>query len=125
MTNDVEFLIFTGRLEVRCNGIELCVGGPGRAGGKCFTSLPQLALAEIIRSVYEVQFVLDVGALKEVSKPLALSSGVAGKVENDRNSPRQEIPDVKRQDTSHSSGALHEILDASDLAGIQSAKEFV
>ena len=125
MTNDVEFLIFTGRLEVRRDCIELSVRGPGRAGGKCFASLPQLALTEIIRSVYEVQFVLDVGALKEFSKPLTLSWGVAGKVEDDRNSPRQEIPDVKRQDTSHSSRALDEVLEASDLAGIQRAKEFV
>ena len=125
MTNDVEILVFGGRLEVRGDCIELSVRGPGGARGQSFASVSQLALTEIIRSVDEVQFMLDVGALEELSKPLTLSSGVAGKIEDHRNPPRQEILDVKRQRISHSSGALDEVLDASDLAGIQSIKEFV
>jgi hypothetical protein len=68
-----------------------------------------LALTEIIRNVYEVQLVLDAGALTEPSKPLALNSRVARKVEDDRDAPRQEILDVKRQDISHSSGVLDEV----------------
>ena len=82
MTNDVEILIFSGRLEVRCDCIELSVRGPGRARGQSFASLSQLALTEIIRSVYEVQLMRDVGALKELPKPLTLSSGIARKIED-------------------------------------------
>ncbi len=125
MANDVEHLVVGGRLEVRCDCIELGVRGPSSACGQTFASLSQLALTEIIRSVYEVQFVLDVGALKKLSKPLTLSSGIPGKVEDDRDSTRQEIPDVRRQGVSEPSGALGEIVDGSDLTGIQSTKEFV
>ena len=82
MTNDVEILIFSGRLKVRRDCIELSVRGPSRARGQGFASLSQLALTEIISSVYEVQFMLDAGALKELSKPLTLSSGVAGEIED-------------------------------------------
>jgi len=125
MANDVEHLVVGGRLEVRCDCIELGVRGPSSACGQTFASLSQLALTEIIRSVYEVQFVLDVGALKKLSKPLTLSSGIPGKVEDDRDSTRQEIPDVRRQGVSELSGVLGEIVDGSDLTGIQSTKEFV
>ena len=82
MTNDVELLIFSGHLEIRCDCIELSVRGPGRARGQTFASVSQLALAELIGSVDEVQLMLDVGALEERSKPLTLSSGVAGKIED-------------------------------------------
>jgi hypothetical protein len=88
-------LIFSGHLEVRRDRIELSVRGPGGARGQTCASLPQLALAEIIRSIDEVQLMLDVGALEELSKPPTLRSGIAGKIEDDRNSPRQEIPDMK------------------------------
>ena len=82
MTNDVEVLVFGRRLEVRRDRIELSVRGPGRARGQTFAPVSQLALAEIIGSVDEVQLMLDVGALEELSKPLTLSSGVAGKIED-------------------------------------------
>ena len=82
MTNDVELLIVSGRLEIRRDCIELSVRGPGRARGQSFASLSQLALTEIIRSVYEVQFMRDVGALEELTKPLTLSSGIARKIED-------------------------------------------
>ena len=93
MTNDIELLILSRRLEIGCDCIELSFLSPSGAGRQGFASLPQLTLTEIIGSVYEVQFVFDVGALKEPSKPLALRPSVAGKVEDDRHAPRQEIPD--------------------------------
>ena len=82
MTNEVESLIFSGRLEVRRDRIELSVRGPGGARGQSFASLPQLALTELIGSVDEVQFMLDAGALEELSKPPTLRSGIAGKIED-------------------------------------------
>lgn len=125
MTNDVEVLILSGRLEIGGDCIELSFRGPGGAGRQRFASLPQLTLAEIIGSVYEVQLVFDVGALNEPSKPLALRPSVAGKVEDDRHSPRQEILDEARQGGSHSGGAFDEVLDAENFVGIQCVEEFV
>src|SRR5450755_2407508 len=87
MSYDVEPLVLGWRLEVGSDRIELSVRSPGRAGGQRLAPLPQLELAESIRSVYEVQLVLDAGALKKPSKPLALGSSVAGKVEDDRDTP--------------------------------------
>jgi len=125
MTNDIEFFIISGCLKIRCDCIELGVCGPGGTSRESFASLSQLAFTEIIRHIDEVQFMLDVGAFNDLSKPLTLISSVARKIEDHRNPPRQEILDVKRQRISHSSGALDEVLDASDLAWIQSIKEFV
>jgi hypothetical protein len=95
MTNDVELFIFSGRLEIHCDCIELDVRGPGRAGGQICASLSQLAPTEIIGGVDEVQFMLDVDALDDPSKPLTLNARVARKVEDHRNPTRQEILDVK------------------------------
>jgi hypothetical protein len=50
--------------------IEFGVRRPGRAGGQGCASLPQLALAEIVRNVDEVKFVFDAGAFEELPEPL-------------------------------------------------------
>ena len=83
MTNDGEVFFVGGCLEVRRDGIEVGVRGPGRARGQPCASLSQLTLAELVRSVDEMQFMLGVRALEEFPEPLTLSSGIAGKVEND------------------------------------------
>ena len=82
MTNDVELFIFSRRLKVRCDCIELNVCGPSRAGRQSCASLSQLAFTEIIRRVDEVQLVFDVGAFKDLSKPLTLNSSVSRKIED-------------------------------------------
>ena len=95
MSYDVEPLVLGWRLEVRSDRIELSVRSPGRPGRQRPAPLPQLELTESIGSVYEVQLVRNAGALKKLPKPLPLGPGVTRKVENDCDTPRQELMNVK------------------------------
>jgi hypothetical protein len=125
MFYDVEPLVLSGRLEVRSDCIEFSVRSPGRPGRQSFAPLPQLELTEIIGSVYEVQLVRNACALKKLPKPLALGSSVTRKVENDSDTPRQEIQNMGRQGISHSARVLDEALNIPNLPGIQSIKELI
>ena len=83
VSNDIEVLIIRGRLKIRCDCIELGIlRSPGRANRESCASLSQLAFTEIIRHVDEVEFMLDVCAFNDLSKPLPLNSSVARKVED-------------------------------------------
>src|SRR5947207_2625719 len=119
MTNDIEFFIFTGGLKVRCDCIELNVCGPSSTGRQSCASVSQLAFTEFIRRIDEVQFMFDVGAFKDLSKPLTLNSSVSRKIEDHRKPTRQEILDMRRQSLSQTSRVLDEIRDSQNFAMAQ------
>ena len=125
MTNDVESLIFGRFLKVHRDGIELGIRRPGRAGGQTCASLFQLALAEIIGCINEVQFMINLRAFKYLSKPLTLNPRVTQKIEDHRNPVGQEVLDVTGQRISEATRAPDEIRDDQNFAGIEIFQELV
>src|SRR6476646_9011724 len=90
VTDDVERFIARWRLEIESNGVELRICRPRRAGRQVLRSVLELTLAQFIRRVDEVQLVLDMRALEHFPEPGPLHARVARKVENDRNTLRQD-----------------------------------
>lgn len=89
LAHDTEAFIVAGRLKVRRDRIEFRIGCPRRATRERFAALSELTFTEVVRSVDVVQFVLNVGAFKQLPKPLSLISSVARKIEDNRNGARQ------------------------------------
>src|SRR5215475_7630702 len=72
MPDDVEVFIHRRRLEVRGDRFELRIGGPRRASRQALAPQPELALAQGVGRVDEVQLVADVHALQDSTEPCAL-----------------------------------------------------
>jgi len=85
----------------------------------------ELTLARGIRRVDEVQFVLDVRALEELPEPRTLRLCVAGKVEYDGKTLRQNGADVRGGGVLQPRGAIDEPGHVGDLAGKEMIQELV
>src|SRR5688572_33027644 len=64
MADDFEAFLLRWRLEVRGHGIEIRIRGPRRVRRQVPAAMFELTLAEVVRRVYEVQLMLDTGALE-------------------------------------------------------------
>src|SRR5262245_18832037 len=72
VADDVEPLICRWRVEICRDGFELCLRGPGSALRQMLGSFLKLTPAQRIRHVDEVQFMLRLGALEQLTEPRAL-----------------------------------------------------
>ena len=88
-SHDIEAFIVSGRLKVSRDRIEFRIGCPRRATRERFTTLSELTFTEVVRSVDVVQFVLNVGAFKELPKPLSLIPSVTREIKHNRNAAQQ------------------------------------
>src|SRR5215471_10058229 len=125
VTDDMEPLILRRGPKVRGDRVELRLRGPRSARGKMLGSLLELDLAHSIRRVHEVQFVHRVGGLEQLAEPCSLRSGIPRKVEDDRDTLRQEASYVRRQRVLQARRVFDEPRDVGDLAWKQVIEEFV
>jgi hypothetical protein len=94
MTDDVELFILGWRLKVRIDSIKILVSAPEGVIGQPRASTAHLTLAQGVRCVYKVQFVLHIRTLDQLAKPRTLLLRVAGKIEHDGDTLRQEGANV-------------------------------
>src|SRR4029079_14916955 len=110
---------------IASNGVELRICRPGSAGRQKLRSVLELTLAHFIRRVDEVKLVLDMRALEHLPKPGPLRPRVARKVENDRNTLRQDGANVGRDRMPYARRACHQTGYVGDLAGEEALEELV
>src|SRR5215467_10675209 len=125
MINDIEALVFGRRLKERCDGVELRLRGPGSAGEEVLASFLELALAQRVRGVDEVQLMPGVRAFEDRAEPGPLCLRIAGEVEDDRDAFGEERAHVWLERTPESRRVLDEIRDVDDLARVQAIQELV
>ena len=87
--HDIEVFIVCRRLKVSRDQIEFRIACPRRASRERFAAPSELTFTEVVRGVDVVQFVIDVGAFKKVTKPLPLTPSVTGEIEDNGNAARQ------------------------------------
>ena len=83
MTNDAQALLSRRRFKVRRDRIEVGIRRPWATDREVLAAIFELAFAQVVRHVDEMQLVRDIRLFKQRAKPDALFLRVAGEIEHD------------------------------------------
>ncbi len=83
MTNNIETFFSCRRLKESRDRIKFGFAGPPASDCEPLAAFLQLYFAYLVRHINEMEFMVSFSAVKELSKPAALTARVTGKIEHD------------------------------------------